>query len=87
MDSIDLLFTVFPVKRLMPGRESKFMMFVQLVFFSRLEKVNIKSSRGKEKVIGTVICVGGAMIMTLYRGPKLQFFIVGYENPSNHVQI
>ncbi|KAH9329299.1 hypothetical protein KI387_001407, partial [Taxus chinensis] len=37
----------------------------------RLDKVDIRSRRGQAKVIGTIICVGGAMIMTLYKGPSL----------------
>ncbi|KAL4180686.1 hypothetical protein AMTRI_Chr12g233870 [Amborella trichopoda] len=40
----------------------------------RLENVNIKSPRGLAKVIGTIICVGGAMIMTFVKGPILEFF-------------
>lgn len=39
--------------------------------FARLEEVNIRSFRGQAKVLGTVICVGGAMVMALYRGPAL----------------
>lgn len=37
----------------------------------RLETVNIKSIGGQAKVIGTIICVCGAMVMTLYKGPVL----------------
>ncbi|KAM7275288.1 hypothetical protein ACFE04_017154 [Oxalis oulophora] len=36
-----------------------------------LEKVNIKSKAGKAKVLGTVICIGGAMLLTLYKGTPL----------------
>ncbi|KAI3967631.1 hypothetical protein MKW92_040364 [Papaver armeniacum] len=34
----------------------------------KMEKVGIKSLRGQAKVMGTVICVGGAMIMSFYKG-------------------
>ncbi|KAH9329300.1 hypothetical protein KI387_001408 [Taxus chinensis] len=44
--------------------------FIMAITF-RLEKVDIRSRRGQAKVIGTIICVGGAMIMTLYKGPSL----------------
>lgn len=44
--------------------------FVMATAF-RLEHVDIRSKRGQAKVIGTIICVGGAMIMTLYKGPTL----------------
>jgi len=46
----------------------------------RQENVNLRSSRGQAKVIGTVICVGGAMIMTLYRGPELHFLSLGMKS-------
>ncbi|KAF3771528.1 WAT1-related protein [Nymphaea thermarum] len=42
-----------------------------LAFFLRMEDVNIKKIRGLAKVVGTAICVGGALIMTLYRGTQL----------------
>lgn len=34
----------------------------------RLERVGIRSFAGQAKVLGTLICVGGAMLMTLYKG-------------------
>jgi len=45
----------------------------------RLEKVNIKSLGGLAKVLGTVISVSGAMVMTLYKGPALKFLSPGVE--------
>ncbi|XP_010553571.1 PREDICTED: WAT1-related protein At3g30340-like [Tarenaya hassleriana] len=36
-----------------------------------LERVNIRSNTGRAKVVGTVVCVGGAMLLTLYRGAPL----------------
>ncbi|KAJ0431291.1 putative EamA domain-containing protein [Helianthus annuus] len=36
-----------------------------------LESVNIKSNGGRAKVIGTLICVGGATLLTLYKGTPL----------------
>ncbi|XP_076888472.1 WAT1-related protein At2g39510-like isoform X1 [Bidens hawaiensis] len=38
-----------------------------------LEMVRIKSLHSQGKIIGTLVTVGGAMIMTLIRGPSLQF--------------
>jgi hypothetical protein len=34
-----------------------------------MERVNIKSLRSQAKIVGTIVCVGGAMLMTLYKGP------------------
>ncbi|XP_045792439.1 WAT1-related protein At4g30420-like isoform X2 [Trifolium pratense] len=36
-----------------------------------MEKVNIRSLRTIAKIVGTLICVGGAMSITLLKGPKL----------------
>ncbi|MCL7027110.1 hypothetical protein MKW94_023894, partial [Papaver nudicaule] len=34
----------------------------------RMETIAIKTNQGKAKIIGTIICIGGAMIMTFYKG-------------------
>ncbi|XP_027348616.1 WAT1-related protein At3g30340-like [Abrus precatorius] len=36
-----------------------------------LETVNIKCSSGKAKIIGTFVCIGGALLLTLYKGKPL----------------
>lgn len=36
-----------------------------------MEKVNIRSFRSSAKIIGTIVCVGGAISMALLKGPKL----------------
>ncbi|KAG8374938.1 hypothetical protein BUALT_Bualt10G0047600 [Buddleja alternifolia] len=42
-----------------------------LAWILRLEKVNFKNVRSHAKIWGTVVTVGGAMIMTLIKGPVL----------------
>ncbi|XP_057858724.1 WAT1-related protein At5g07050 [Cryptomeria japonica] len=49
------------------------MTFVMAVLF-RLEEVKIKTRKGQAKVLGTLICTIGALVMTVYKGsviPKL----------------
>ncbi|XXG60903.1 hypothetical protein AAC387_Pa04g2698 [Persea americana] len=46
--------------------------FIMAILF-RLEKVKIKKLPSQAKVLGTVLTVGGAMLMTLYKGPILDF--------------
>ncbi|KAL5572253.1 hypothetical protein UlMin_021850 [Ulmus minor] len=36
-----------------------------------LEKVNMKSKCGRAKILGTLVCVVGALILSLYRGKQL----------------
>lgn len=36
-----------------------------------LEKVDLRSSRSIAKIIGTIVCLGGAMLMAFFKGPKL----------------
>ncbi|KAI5557166.1 hypothetical protein BDE02_18G085000 [Populus trichocarpa] len=42
-----------------------------MAFLIGLEKINIRSFRSIAKIVGTVICVSGAISMALLRGPKL----------------
>lgn len=46
--------------------------FILAIIF-RLETVNVKKLQSLAKVIGTAITVGGAMVMTLYKGPIINF--------------
>ncbi|KAK9167618.1 hypothetical protein Scep_002809 [Stephania cephalantha] len=44
--------------------------FIMALIF-RLEKVKIKNVRSQAKIVGTIITLSGAMLMTLYKGPIL----------------
>lgn len=37
-------------------------------WYCRIETVDMKSSSGRAKIVGTLVCVGGALMLTLYRG-------------------
>ncbi|KAK8492311.1 hypothetical protein V6N13_110024 [Hibiscus sabdariffa] len=50
--------------------------FVLAMIF-RLEKVDVKKIRSVAKIIGTAITVIGAMVMTLYKGPIIDFIKSG----------
>lgn len=44
----------------------------------RIETVNLKSNNGAAKILGSVICLGGALILTLYKGTPL------FNHPHPH---
>ncbi|XVE95455.1 hypothetical protein REPUB_Repub02eG0098900 [Reevesia pubescens] len=48
-----------------------------LAMIFRLEKINVKKIRSVAKLIGTAITVIGAMVMTLYKGPIIDFIKSG----------
>ncbi|XP_073144784.1 WAT1-related protein At5g07050-like [Henckelia pumila] len=45
--------------------------FIMAIIF-RMEKVNIKKVIYQVKVVGTIVTVAGAMLMTLYKGPLVE---------------
>ncbi|PIA47339.1 hypothetical protein AQUCO_01400185v1 [Aquilegia coerulea] len=47
--------------------------FIMAIIF-RLERVSLKSIHSQAKIVGTIVTLGGAMIMTLYKGPILEMF-------------
>ncbi|ESQ32539.1 hypothetical protein EUTSA_v10004454mg [Eutrema salsugineum] len=42
-----------------------------LALIFRQETLNIRSNIGRAKVLGTMICICGALVLTLYKGPTL----------------
>ncbi|CAI9296007.1 unnamed protein product [Lactuca saligna] len=44
-----------------------------MAWMFRLEKVKLRSLHSQGKIIGTIVTIGGAMIMTLIRGPAILF--------------
>ncbi|KAI3996920.1 hypothetical protein MKX01_021196 [Papaver californicum] len=56
------------------------MTFVMAVVF-RMEKVDMKKIRCQAKVVGTVVTVAGAMLMTLYKGPIIEMVWSKHVHP------
>lgn len=52
-------------------------------FFKRIERVKIRSLHSQAKIMGTVVTVGGAMLMTLVKGPTIDF---PWTKVSDHQQ-
>lgn len=53
----------------------------------RLENVDIRNRRGQAKVVGIIISVAGAMVMTLYKGPEIKMLSVNrnaYNSKANN---
>lgn len=48
----------------------------------RLEKVNLKHKSGRAKVFGAVVSVGGALLLTLYKGIPLRDIPAPLEDPK-----
>lgn len=49
-----------------------------------MEKVNLRRLRSQAKIIGTLVTVGGAMMMTLIKGPMLNLPWTKENNNSPH---
>ena len=45
----------------------------------RMEKVALKSRSSQAKILGTIVSISGAFIVTLYKGPPL----LGFSSPSD----
>ncbi|KAG8367796.1 hypothetical protein BUALT_Bualt16G0110000 [Buddleja alternifolia] len=58
------------------------MTFVMAVL-CRMEIVDIKKVRCQAKVVGTIVTVAGAMLMTVYKGHVINMFWSNYIHPRN----
>ncbi|KAL7199667.1 hypothetical protein ACSBR2_021876 [Camellia fascicularis] len=47
--------------------------FILAISF-RLERLGFGTTAGKAKVLGTLICIGGAMLLTFYKGAEIDIF-------------
>lgn len=51
-----------------------------LFFMRRLEKVNVTKIHSQAKILGTIVTVGGAMLMTVVKGPLIP---LPWANPND----
>lgn len=51
--------------------EAQFILTLMLVIYFRIEKLGLRTIGGRVKVVGTILCVAGAIVITLYRGKPL----------------
>ncbi|KAK7314079.1 hypothetical protein VNO77_39288 [Canavalia gladiata] len=58
------------------------MTFVMAVL-CRMEKINIKKVRCIAKIVGTLVTVAGAMLMTLYKGPIVEMIWAKHSDPHS----
>ncbi|OWM73105.1 WAT1-related protein At5g07050-like [Punica granatum] len=58
------------------------MTFIMAVL-CRMEKLDMKRVRCQAKVLGTIVTVGGAMLMTLYKGQVVNFLWAGPVNAAH----
>ncbi|KAK6159786.1 hypothetical protein DH2020_003167 [Rehmannia glutinosa] len=66
-------------------------------FMERLEKFGVKSKAGQAKIVGTIICVGGAILLSFYHGSIVNIGPssihwkyaekTGTKNSVNHVNL
>ncbi|KAJ4848961.1 hypothetical protein Tsubulata_030833 [Turnera subulata] len=48
----------------------------------RLESIRIKERRSQAKIVGTLVTLGGAMLMTLYKGPVIDLLVWSNNSKS-----
>ncbi|XP_028117957.1 WAT1-related protein At1g09380-like [Camellia sinensis] len=67
--------------------------YIMMMMFGRLESVGMKRKAGQAKILGAVVCVGGAMLLSFYHGHGVigESSIhwkyaddMGKENSTNH---
>lgn len=48
-----------------------------------MEKLNLRSSRSQIKIIGTLVSIAGALVLTLYKGPSIGSFATNSLSPPS----
>ncbi|XLS81512.1 hypothetical protein HN51_047343 [Arachis hypogaea] len=53
-----------------------------LSIICRMEKIDVKTRTTQAKIVGSIISIGGAFIVTFYKGPSI---IIADDSPSLHL--
>ncbi|KAK6118681.1 hypothetical protein DH2020_047594 [Rehmannia glutinosa] len=59
--------------------------FILTIFF-RMERLGLDTKTGRAKVIGTITCIGGAMVLTFYKGCDVNLWSTHFDILHNHHQ-
>ncbi|XAR53098.1 hypothetical protein NMG60_11021500 [Bertholletia excelsa] len=51
----------------------------------KLDKLAWRTSAGRAKVAGTILCIGGAMVLTFYKGAVINIWSTGVDLLTEHV--
>lgn len=94
--SLAMVFYFYGLRDTTAGFSSNFLNLIPIVTFffaviARVEKLRLGSRGGNVKIIGTLLSVGGAMVVSLYKGRALHiwpsnFMIMHHELPNEEVQ-
>lgn len=76
------------------GLITTFIILLTFLFFfhfgiKRMEKVSLRSTSSQAKILGTIISISGAFVVTLYKGPPIviaQTSSVSLNQPLNSVK-
>ncbi|KAF5203680.1 Wat1-related protein, partial [Thalictrum thalictroides] len=69
-------------RKIRPKLTLKTFLKIMALGLIELERVSLKSTHSQAKIVGTIVTLGGAMLMTLYKGPILEMF--SGRTPTHH---
>lgn len=49
-----------------------------------MERIRIGEIRSQAKIVGTIVCVSGVMLMTFYKGPVVPMPWPSHDHSKNH---
>ncbi|KAI7738185.1 hypothetical protein M8C21_030664 [Ambrosia artemisiifolia] len=80
-------FAFFLERKVRPKMTTSIFLKIMLLGLLGLETVKMKSLHSQGKLIGTLVTVGGGMIMTLIRGPAIQIPWINHHTLHNQTSV